>query len=633
MLKKKRFLAIFLVLVMIFAISACSKKEDKPTDTDKVTVAPTATVGPTATPTPIPFVGIDFEDGNYGFIELNTAPGNADKSVLSVEDFNGSKQLKVDIQEDKVPYIAIDTSSLLGDKVAEVRSIEMDVTIIYEDGTFRAVSGNVYAYSGADRKESRDPWSVYLETKNPNKAVGKLDNEAQYFVTGAKNFFVLTKETDNGKNLGFGSADLYIDNIVIRDANGNPMAVDTTVSFDKPDGFGESDWSNLTKVKDAVEIEGFNVSGDGWSQAGVNTTINAGTFDASLIKPGSILTINYTSEGSVWLVAVPVDGAPYGWTRIQQQTAVKNDSNSICQITYDQIVEALGTEDFASSLAILQGEGDAAWSIKSVTIGYEAKQLPATMNDAAIEGFEVKADGWAQAGVNTTLNGGTFDASLLKPGSVVTINYKSDGDMWLVAVPVDGAPFGWTRIQQQTAAKNDENNKCQITYEQIVEALGTEDFASYINILQCESDQAWEVYSVTIGEYAPPMVKVKDEVAIEGFEVKADGWAQAGVNTTINNGTFDASLLKPGCVVTISYNSPGNVWLVAVPGDGAPYGWTRISQGTAAKNSEGNKCQITYDQIVAALGTEDFASSMAILQAEGEQAWEVYSVTIGYPAE
>ena len=632
MLRKKRFLAIFLVLVMICSLCAC-KKGDKATDADAVTPAPTATAAPTATPTPAPFVGIDFEDGNYGFIQLNTAPGNADKSELSVVDYNGSKQLKVDVLEDKVPYIAIDTSSLLGDKITEVRSIEMDVTVAYEDGTFRAVSGNIYAYSGADRVESSDPWSVYIETKNPNKVIGTLDKEAQYFVAGAKNFFILTKEIDNGKDKGFGSADLYIDNIVIRDASGNALAVDSAAGFDKPDGFGESDWSNLTKVKDVVEIEGFNVSGDGWAQAGVNTTTNGGTFDASLIKPGCIITINYTCEGNVWLVAVPAEGAPFAWTRIQQQTAVKNDSNSTCQITYDQIVEALGTEDFASSLAILQGEGDAAWKISSVTIGYEAKQLPATMNDVAIEGFEVKADGWAQAGVNTTLNGGTFDASLLKPGSVVTINYKSDGDVWLVAVPADGAPFGWTRIQQQTAAKNDDNNKCQITYEQIVEALGTEDFASYLNILQCESDQPWEVYSVTIGEFAPPMVKVKDEVAIEGFEVKADGWAQAGVNTTVNSGTFDASLLKPGCVVTISYNCPGNVWLVAVPGDGSPYGWTRIAQGAAAKNSDGNKCQITYDQIVAALGTEDFAPSLAILQAEGDQPWEVYSVTIGYPAE
>lgn len=633
MFKKKRFLSIFLVFVMIFSISACSKKGDKPTDGDQVTVAPTATVAPTTAPVKEPFVGIDFEDGNYGFIELNTAPGNADKSILSVVDFNGSKQLKVEIQEDKVPYIAIDTSSLLGSKIADVRSIEMDVTVAYKDGKFRAVSGFIYAYSGTDRKESKDPWSVYLETKNPNKVVGTLDKEAQYFVAGAKNLFILTKETDNGKDQGFGSADLYIDNIVIRDANGNAMTVDTTVSFDKPDGFGESDWSNLTKVKDVVEIEGFNVSSDAWSQAGVNTTTNLGTFDASLIKPGCILTINYTSEGSVWLVAVPGEGAPYGWTRIQQQTAVKNDSNSICQITYDQIVEALGTEDFASSLAILQGEGDAAWSIKSVTIGYEAKQLPATMNDASIDGFEVKANEWSQEGVSTTLDGGTFDASLLKPGSVVTINYKSAGDVWLVAVPGDGAPYGWTRIAQGAAAKNDENNKCQITYEQIVEALGTEDFASTLGKLQCESDQPWEVYSVTIGEFAPLMVKVKDEVAIEGFAVKADGWAQAGVATTTNGGSFDASSLKPGCIVTISYKSAGNVWLVANPGNGASYGWTRIAQGIAAKNLEGNKCQITYDQIVTALGTEDFAGSLAELQAEGEQAWEVYGVTIGYPAE
>ena len=38
---------------------------------------------------------IDFEDGAYAFLGLSTAKGNADASVLSVEDFKGSMALKV----------------------------------------------------------------------------------------------------------------------------------------------------------------------------------------------------------------------------------------------------------------------------------------------------------------------------------------------------------------------------------------------------------------------------------------------------------------------------------------------------------------------------------------------------------
>jgi hypothetical protein len=254
------------------------------------------------------------------------------------------------------------------------------------------------------------------------------------------------------------------------------------------------------------------------------------------------------------------------------------------------------------------------------------------MGDVEIEGFQVKAAGWAQAGVNTIAGGGTFDPALLVPGSVVTINYNSAGPVWLVAVPVDGAPFAWTRIEQGTAARNDDNTVCQITYEQIVKALGTDDLSG-LSALQCEGEQDWEVYSVKIGQLAPSLVKVKDAVEIPDFAVSAAGWAQAGVATTVGGGTFDATALKPGCVVTIKYKSAGPVWLVAVPADGAPYAWTRIAQGAAAKNADNTECQITYDQIVTALGTEDFAAGLAQLQAEGEQDWEVYSVSIGYPAE
>lgn len=620
---------------MVGSLAACSKKAEETNADSTPTTAVVATATATPEPTQAPveeFVGIDFEDGLFDFVQINTAPGDADQSLISVVDYNGSKQLFVDAQSFKVPYVAFDVSSLVGDRIADVRSIEMDVTAVSADGTFYAIAGKVVAYSGENLTESKDDWSVYLESKNPNKAVGKLQNEGEYFIAGAKNYVALTKVTDNGKGKAEQPVDLYIDNVVIRDAEGKAMAVDTTVSFDKPAGFGQEDWSNLTPVKDTVEIEGFNVAAGAWAQAGVTTVAGGGNFDVSLLKPGTILTINYTApEGNVWLVAVNMEGAPFGWTRIQQQTAVKNDSNTMAQITYEQIVEALGTDDL-SMLYQLQAEGDVEWSVSSVSIGVESKQLPLTMNDVEIEDFAVAAGGWAQAGVSTVANGGKFDPALLVPGSVVTISYKSEGPIWLVANPMEGAPFGWTRIEQGTAARNDDNTVAQITYEQIVAALGTDDF-SLLGQLQVEGETDWEVYNVKIGQFAPTPVKVKDEVEIEGFAVAAGGWAQAGVDTTTSGGTFDASLLKPGSIVTVKYKSEGNVWLVAVPGDGAPYGWTRIAQGTAAKNAANNMCQITYEQIVEALGTEDFASSLAKLQAEGETDWEVYSVTIGYPAE
>ena len=75
------------------------------------------------------------------------------------------------------------------------------------------------------------------------------------------------------------------------------------------------------------------------------------------------------------------------------------------------------------------------------------------------------------------------------------------------------------------------------------------------------------------------------------------------------------------------------MWLVFVS-SGNPNGdWMRVADGgMASKNAAGDKVQITYDQIVTALGA-DFAATLQRIQCESDQAWESYSVTLGVAAE
>ena len=66
-------------------------------------------------------------------------------------------------------------------------------------------------------------------------------------------------------------------------------------------------------------------------------------------------------------------------------------------------------------------------------------------NAVALEGMNVSAGGWSQAGVSMTEE---FRAALV-PGSVIEISYESDdGKIWLV-FPDSAA--GWKRIEQGTA--------------------------------------------------------------------------------------------------------------------------------------------------------------------------------------
>jgi len=569
---------------------------------------------------------IDFEDGLYGFAGMDMSAGNADASVLSVVDYNGSKALKVEVQG-KVPYVIFEISALLGEDVAKVAAVSMDIGIDNgADGKFYACSGRIYKYFGTDLEKTYDEWAVYLASKNPNTAKMEMD-EDEAFLADAGNYIVVSKETDNyATKTGDTPVSMYIDNVYFYDAEGNVLPVDTAALFVPRDT--ETDWSNLTIVDHEVDL-GMAGAGGAWSQgADGNTLANGGTLDPAVITEDSIITIYYSGEGNMWLVGVS-GGNPNGdWIRIAQETAAINDSHTMAQVTGAQIIEALGA-DFGTTLAKLQCESDQDWEVTKVTIGTKADALYG-LKDAVDCGVAASGGAWSQgADIYTTNEGGTFDAAAIVPGTVFNINFNGEGSMWLVGVS-SGNPNGdWIRIAQGEALQYDGN--AQVTYDQIVAALG-EDFASTLARIQCESDMDWEVYSVTFGTAVEPYAEAVDQIDL-GAAGAAGAWTQgADIYTPLENGTFDAASIVPGTVITVNYAGEGDMWLVGVS-SGNPNGdWIRIAQGAAKKNAKGDKVQITYDQIVEALGA-DFASTLARIQCESDQDWEVYSVTLGTAAE
>jgi hypothetical protein len=367
----------------------------------------------------------------------------------------------------------------------------------------------------------------------------------------------------------------------------------------------------------------------------MNTIAQGGSFDPTLITEDSVFTIYFQSEGDIWMVLQSwEDGAPFSWQRVANEGAsIKNPSNTIAQVTYNQLVKYCNTDDFVTYLSMLQCEGDMDWSVSSVTIG-QRTGIVELKNEVEIWTDDSDVE-WAQGtGVQTLSDGGSFDPALIQPGSIINIEYKSDGDMWLVGVSgVDGSPFSWQRIADQGNSLKD-GSTCQITYDQLVEYLGTDDFVTYLSKLQCESDMPWEVYRVSIG-YPAGLVPVANEVEIPEFAGDTgDAWTQGtGVQSLSDSGTFDPALIQPGCIYTIDYASDGMMWVVMQSWkDGAAYSWQRVAdQGLAADN--GSRAQITYDQLVAACGTEDFVETLSQLQCESDMPWEIYKFTIGYPVD
>ncbi|MBO5054922.1 MAG: hypothetical protein J6C64_01005 [Lachnospiraceae bacterium] len=570
-------------------------------------------------------VSLDFEDGLFGFVGNDkTANSAADDSVFSVEDYNGSKALKVTPQG-KMPYVGIQADALLGDNASSLKTIELTVGTENPDGEFFATSGNIYAFLGEDNEKVNEGWSVYLENANPKTVSYTIPDDKSF---GAGNYFVVSLETDNGKSKGQTQANMYIDNIVFKDASGNVLAADSSAEYVAAST--GADRSNLFAVTGAVEFADFACTGDGWGQNGFDMPEEI----IAALVPGSVVEITYSSEsGDMWIV---MPDAAAGWMRVGQgnsdgsgsDDAYVNNSKNTCQITYEQIAAVCG-DDVSTWGARMQCESDTAWEVQAVKVGQQAPSY-ALADAVEFADFACTGDGWGQNG---------FDMpeeiiAALVPGSVVEITYSSEsGDMWIV---MPDAAAGWMRVGQGNADGSgsedvvSDGSKCYVTYEQIAAVCG-DDVSTWGARMQCESDTAWEVYSVKVGT-AKEFKAIKNLVAFPDFAVSGDGWAQAGF--TMPQEILDA--LVPGSVVTISYSSEnGDLWVVM---NEAAAGWMRVGQGNADGSGSdcaafnGSTCQVTYEQIAALCG-DDVSTWGSTMQCEASGAWEVYSVAVGQSAE
>ena len=182
---------------------------------------------------------IDFEDGDYSFVYLNLDDGS-DNSVLSVEDYDGSKQLKVDVQQTgKVPKVWFDLDKITTrENTVQISTIEMDLTFVPKSETeMVGWAGGVIASAGGF--DQSNPQGSQI---NPNWTQTDWASEDENAYTegmpakvhATKKFLLpASKYTTEGTNPFFGimrwAADtnyvMYVDNIVLKDKDGNALPV------------------------------------------------------------------------------------------------------------------------------------------------------------------------------------------------------------------------------------------------------------------------------------------------------------------------------------------------------------------------------------------------------------------------
>lgn len=170
---------------------------------------------------------VDFEDGNFSFATMKTDDGG-DVSILSVVDFNGSKQLKVDVQDcSLLPKVQFDLNSMVGtDNLSDVDRIQMDVTFEGKDGV--TPPGWIGGALGTAADGDTPAWN------QSDYDGGEYDNAVSQPITVERKFLLpasrLVSGTENTIALLMRWAsevpyNMYIDNIVFLDKDGNQMAL------------------------------------------------------------------------------------------------------------------------------------------------------------------------------------------------------------------------------------------------------------------------------------------------------------------------------------------------------------------------------------------------------------------------
>ncbi len=179
---------------------------------------------------------LDFENGTFDGITMKTDDGG-DQSILSVVDYNGSKQLKVEIQKaNRIPKVFFDINTLVGannmDKVAKVSfDLTIQSKLILDDSDPDNIVYEVTSWQGggcgAQDGEGGSlgwtelgAWTCEDYEDGSNSVTINYDlGSARYTngVEGSHLLFMKWAGTDANP------VDMYIDNFKFMDADGNAL--------------------------------------------------------------------------------------------------------------------------------------------------------------------------------------------------------------------------------------------------------------------------------------------------------------------------------------------------------------------------------------------------------------------------
>lgn len=212
---------------------------------------------------------IDFEDGDFSFVYMNLDDGS-DASILSVEEYDGSKQLKVDVQKTgKVPKVWFDLDKITDRaNTLQINTIELDMTFVPKSETEMVgwAGGVLCAAGGFDQSNpqasQKDPawnqtdWACEDDNAYTEGMPAKVHATKKYLLPS-------TKYTETGVNPFFGimrwASDynyvMYVDNIVLKDKDGNALPVGVFAAAEEETEADLEEGTDTEVVEEATEAD------------------------------------------------------------------------------------------------------------------------------------------------------------------------------------------------------------------------------------------------------------------------------------------------------------------------------------------------------------------------------------------
>lgn len=176
---------------------------------------------------------VDFSDGNTDFLTLNLSAIDADRDAsFEVAAIDDSSALRLTAPSGGRIHLGINVDGLLGERAVDVQTAVFEVYAEFPDGRFAAQTGEITAFMGGLDESDSQPWTVYLDTRNPNKGIFTFDGDSG-FVAGEPNIFEFVRLIDRATE----PAIIYIKSITFFDSDNYAIPVDTTAGWAGPPGY------------------------------------------------------------------------------------------------------------------------------------------------------------------------------------------------------------------------------------------------------------------------------------------------------------------------------------------------------------------------------------------------------------